>query len=87
VAGRARAPARHSRRQRIPECVDGAQARADHRISDCRLRSRYPAAHFICAQARRPITDHQCAVRDQSGVRDVLLFRLERRRLYRRRNS
>ena len=51
------------------------------------LRVRNPSTDFICPQRGRLAADHQRAIRDQLGVRDVFVLRLECSRLHRRRNS
>ena len=87
LAGVARAAQRRQALRHLSTDRDHPEGRADRRLPDRGICHRHAAAGLVCAVGFRFRPHRQRAVRDRPGVRDVFVFRLERRDLHHRRDA
>ena len=78
---------RHPPEQRIPDGLDRSEGRRDPRVPGRRGGSRNTAADLVHPLPHGCVPRDQRTFRDQPRLRDVFVFRLECRDLYRRRNA
>ena len=87
LAGVDRATQRRQALQHLSTDLDHSESRADRRVPDRGICHRHAATGLVCAVGFRLRPRHQRAVRDRPCVRDVFVFRMERRDLHHRRDA